>query len=317
MQLVDGAAARIHKAFRPKTQRCYKRLFRNFVAFCVFMKINLCKVDVACILAFLKYLATQGVSIHMLSNYVSAIKAKFIVYDLNYAVADHRKVKYFLKSVRINRPLSIPNRHIMDLKTFKHLRSYCMIQFHVAFHVGFLGFLRLSNIAPHSALAFDPSRHITAGDVSFMSNFVKISLKWSKTMQDCGKLHTLSFPRVCASPLCPYKALKVLKCFKPQASDPIFYVYNTQGTCLLLDSRIRKVLSKLNEKMCFHKHYFTFHIFQRSGATLTFNSHVPIHKIKQHGSWTSECVWRYINQDIKQGEAIASTLASTLQVVRV
>ena len=45
-------------------------------------------LDVACMLAFLEYLATQGVSIHMLSNYVSDIKAKFIMDDLDHAVAE-------------------------------------------------------------------------------------------------------------------------------------------------------------------------------------------------------------------------------------
>ena len=77
---------------------------------------------------------------------MSAIKAKFIIYDLNYAVADHHRVKYFLKSVRINRPLSIPNRHIMDLKTFKLLILLCDtipygFVYKAVFLLGFLGIL--------------------------------------------------------------------------------------------------------------------------------------------------------------------------------
>ena len=43
-------------------------------------------------LAFLEYLTTQGVSIHMLGNSVSVIMPKFIMYDLDHTVAEHYKV---------------------------------------------------------------------------------------------------------------------------------------------------------------------------------------------------------------------------------
>ena len=81
---------------------------------------------------------------------------------------------------------------------------------------------------------------------------------------------------------------------------------------VLIDSRIRKVLSSINLHMGYPKNFFTFHTFRRSGATLADNSHVPIHQIQHHGSWTSDCVWRYIKQDQKLGEDIANTFATVV-----
>ena len=89
-------------------------LFRTFMAFCVFMNISMYEVELNTILCFLECLSTQGMSVHMLRNYVSAIKAKFIIYDLDHSLLERHKVRYFLKSVHINRPLSVPSHNIMD-----------------------------------------------------------------------------------------------------------------------------------------------------------------------------------------------------------
>ena len=51
------------------------------------------------------------------------------------------------------------------------------------FLVVYFGFLDLSNIAPHSVASFDYTRHLTVGDVIFTHQFLKIIIKWSKTLQ--------------------------------------------------------------------------------------------------------------------------------------
>ena len=114
--LSKSAATRIQDAFRPKTQRCYKMLFRTFVAFCVFVKLSLKNVNEKNVISFLEYLAQQNISVHMLANYVAAIKANFIIYNLDKTCLSDPKIKYFLKSVRINRPLAVPRKNIMSVK---------------------------------------------------------------------------------------------------------------------------------------------------------------------------------------------------------
>ena len=67
--------------------------------------------------------------------------------------------------------------------------------FKVAYLLGFLAFLRLSNLCPHSASTFDLFKHLTKGDVLFHSNGIKILIQWSKTLQlnNQAKLITLPF----------------------------------------------------------------------------------------------------------------------------
>ena len=100
--------------------------------------------------------------------------------------------------------------------------------------------------------------------------------------------------------------------YAPSENEPLFQVMTPGGWRLLIDSRVRKTLAKLNSKLGYYPGYFTFHTFRRSGATLAYNSDIPVQKIKHHGSWTSECVWRYIQQDQTMGEHVASTFAMVL-----
>ena len=317
-QLSVDASVRLKMAFRPKTSQCYRMLFRTFVAFCIVMKISVFHVDCKCILSFMECLVKQQTSVHMLSNYISAIKAMFVMFHLDYKVLEDPKIKYFLKSVRINRPLTVPKCNIMDLKTLHKLVTLCNrtqmgLVFKAVFLTAFYGFLRLSNLAPHSRSMFDPSRHITAGDLIFSKRFVKIILKWSKTNQDRNRVQVLTLPKIKGSDLCPYRALRaIIALYAPTGNDPLFQINTLCGWQVLVDSRIRKFLKKMNVSLGFSPHHFTFHTFRRSGATLAFNSHVPNQQIKSHGAWTSECVWRYIQQDQAQGENIASALATVV-----
>ena len=107
-QLVDPLAgkamSRLHLAFRPKTCKAYTAMFRVFLAFCIYMKVAVQPLSVKVILAFLKCLVCNKASPAVLANYVS-IKAKCILYNLSYHVCENVKIKYFLKSVKITRPL--------------------------------------------------------------------------------------------------------------------------------------------------------------------------------------------------------------------
>ena len=131
-------------------------------------KMNLQSVSLVTILAYLEFLVKNSVSVNMVANHVSAIKAKFIMYDLQYAILDHPKVRYFIRSLKINRPLVQVKRNIMSLQVLQNLVRECNFifagkkkVFKAIFLMAFFGFLRISNLAPHAGKAFDPSRHLT------------------------------------------------------------------------------------------------------------------------------------------------------------
>ena len=99
--LARKAALRTHQAFRPKMCQPYDAMFRVFVAFCIISFVLLPDVNVKIIMSFLECLVENNSSCAMLENYMSAIKANFILYDLPFVVFDHPKIKYFLKSIEL------------------------------------------------------------------------------------------------------------------------------------------------------------------------------------------------------------------------
>ena len=101
--------------------------------------------------------------------------------------------------------------------------------------------------------------------------------------------------------------------YSPSENQPLFQIYGAGNWRVIIDSRIRKVLSKLNVKLGFDPHHFSFHTFRHSGASLAYNSHIPIQKIKHHGSWTSDCVWKYIQADQNFSQDIASSFAKVVK----
>ena len=86
----------------------------------------------------------------MVENYLSAIKANLILFDLPFVKA----------------------HNLIDLQTFRQLSMACLSLPHGQVYkavilTGFFAFMRLSNLAPHSLTSFDPTRHLTGHDIFF------------------------------------------------------------------------------------------------------------------------------------------------------
>ena len=78
------ASVRTKSAFRPMTVKCYHMLFKSFVAFCLYARVELSIISVSVALSYLEFLVENNVSISMISNHIAAIKAMSIVYDIQY-----------------------------------------------------------------------------------------------------------------------------------------------------------------------------------------------------------------------------------------
>ena len=145
--LFASATSRLHQAFRPKTSAAYTSMFKLFVAFCIYYQCQLFSVDTKIILSFLECLVHNDCSACMIANYVSAIKADFVLYDLPYTVLEHPKNKYFLKVIKTNRPMSIRSHNIISINRLAQISSACADMtlgsvYRAVFLVGFFAFLR-------------------------------------------------------------------------------------------------------------------------------------------------------------------------------
>ena len=124
----------------------------------------------------------NNVSVGMIVNYLSALKAMAIVYSIPHEVFQHPKIKCFIKTLKMYRPLVVTKRNIMDIKTLEKIVALCTgrpnaATFKAIFLTAFFRFFRLSNIVPHSVSELDPSKHFTGADVFFERNQVKMLLK--------------------------------------------------------------------------------------------------------------------------------------------
>ena len=289
--------------------------------FCLFTKSSLIHMNVKVILSFLECLVAIECSASMIANYVSAIKASFIMYDLPFETLDHPKVKYFLKALRINRPITTTSHNVITISHLLDISRACDLLtspqvYRTTFLLDFFAFLRLSNLAPHAKADFDHTRHLTGNDVFFTEKYLKVLLKWSKTMQTRDKVQCVTLPRLKIKLLCPFRAEKALfKLYPMSGLAPLLQIHNDQGWNPLTDSQVRKSLKTINIHLGLSPRFFTFHDFRRSGATYAFYSHVPIQQIKRHGTWSLDCVWSYIQSDHTSGESLADALAECINAV--
>ena len=118
----------------------------------------------ASVLAFLEYLYQNLISPKVIRNYLSSITSMASLYNLDPSAAFHPSISRFLKSLSINSPFRPTPREIFDLRTLYNISRACDALrepplFRALFLVAFYGFLRMSNIAPHSLKAFDTPRH--------------------------------------------------------------------------------------------------------------------------------------------------------------
>ena len=297
------ASDRLHLAFCPKTYKAYDVMFRTFVAFCIVTKCAFVNINIKLILSFLECLVRSSCSVGMVANYVSAIRASFVMYDLPYHALDHPKVTYFLKSLRINRPVVVTPHNIITISRLIDISLACDLVtfpqvFRAAFLLGFFAFLRLSNLAPHAVGEFDFTRHLTGDDIFFTSKYSKV----------------ITLPELTNRSICPYTVLKQLFRLYPMSGlSPLFQIQNSQGLHPLTDLRVRKTLKHVNIHLGLRPNFFTFYDFRRSGAIFAYHSHIPIQEIKRHGTWSSDCVWGYIQSDHSSGETLADALAKSIK----
>ena len=138
-------------------------------------------------------------------------------------------------------------------------------------------------------------------------------IKWSKTMQNGDRVQCVTIPKLTNRVICPYRALRqLLKSYPMSGHFPLFQIKKTHCLTPLTDSRVRKALKCINSHLGLRPNFFTFHDFRCSGATFVYHSHIPIQEIKRHGTWSSDCVWGYIQSDHSSSETLADAVASTV-----
>jgi hypothetical protein len=179
--------------------------------------------------------------------------------------------------------------HAMDLNNVTHMVLWA------AYLLAFFSFLRVSNVAPPSAVLFDPATHLTRADLIFHTNMVVIRIRQSKTIQ--FKERTLNIPLVAIphSHLCPVAALSRMVTTIPAPPNAPAFVVPDQGTLLTVTHRsFAQYLQLFLAKSGHPAHLYSGHSFRKGGCTFASVCNVPEYLLKIHGDWSSQQYEKYL-----------------------
>ena len=290
---------RLKSGFRPATWAQYHRAFKQFIAFLESESIQLLQVNTITLLASMEFCCYSGMSQTNISNSMAAIRAMFIVYGLNTQPFKDERISLYIKSLKINAVFTPKTVKLISIDILQQIVTVCNalqhpVVYKALYLFSFFSFLRLSNTLPHSARAFDITRHLTRGDIIFGRKFATIIVKWSKTMQNRKDTSTISIPMLGRSALCPVAALQQMFAQIPASKNSPLFVLQVNGINVpLADSAARKHLKLVSAVLQVSPH-FTFHSFRKSATTWAFHNGVSLQEIMKHGTWSSQAVWSYI-----------------------
>ena len=144
--------------------------FKTYLSFLFFYCLP---QDFSCsnLLGFVEFLYQNKLSPKVIKNYVSSLSTLCSLYQIP-CDCHHPAVARFLQSISINSQFRPTPRGVFDVPTLYHISKACdllsePILFQAIFLTAFYGFLRMSNLAPHSAKAFDPSKYLLRLDLFF------------------------------------------------------------------------------------------------------------------------------------------------------
>ena len=165
-------------------------------------------------LSFLEYLYINNLSPGVIQNYLSSLRTFARLRGWDISPFKHKLVLDYVRSITINSHFSPVPKGIFDVKTLAQITQACDLLddpplYKSAFLLAFFGFLRMSNIAPHSKQKFDSQKHFRQ-DIMFAPPGAHILLKWTKTLQHNKSHHFVQIPLLSNSPMCPVQALKHL-----------------------------------------------------------------------------------------------------------
>ena len=298
LQLSAKASERLNTALRPRTSKDYTAKLKTFLAFVTYY--HLCPTDLDVILAFLELLAQAGSRAHTLASYISALRHYFQLWDWDCKSLAHRKTHLFIKAVSCNAKYIPRFKATLSISNLMNLATACDFIRHgpvykAAFMLAFFAFLRVSNVAPPSAKAFDPIRHILRSDVIFGRPGAHIIIKWGKSMQSASSHRVVQIPALPSLPICPVSALSALLSYAPTPpSIPLFIIPSPSGSSILTAPMLSATLKPLLTALKLNHAHYGFHCFRRSGVSWALDNGIPLQNLKLHGGWASDAINTYI-----------------------
>ena len=174
----------------------------------------------------------------------------------------------------------------------------------------FMAFLRQSNIAPRTTTSFDPTRHLTRGDIDHKGDHLIISLKWSKTMQKSQTATTVSVWGKPGSSTCPVAAYNELLTVAPTATSDQPLLQFRDGNPMTTPY-VARSWSRLLQEANISEKGLTLHGLRRGGASYSYHQEgAKLEDVMSHGKWASSAVRAYLTPQRAQKTSVHRALAT-------
>ena len=246
----------------------------------------------------------RSLKFNSIKSYLKIIGVLHKEFGLPNPISDNWHIKSLLTGIKRVKGSTIKQKLPITVDILNKIYGLlnCNISFDDSFWavclVAFFGLFRKSHLLPTSAAKFNPDSQFTKSSFQFCSCGALLSVKWSKTIQFKDRVVFIPLPYISGSPLCPVTAIcralsftrSAPKCFHAFA----YYDASLPGVRILT---YRAFLSKLRDcldKLGYVSSDFAGHSFRRGGASLAFQSGVPVEFIKMLGDWKSDSVLLYL-----------------------
>ena len=158
----------------------------------------------------------------------------------------------------------------------------------------YMGFLRQSSVAPQTVSAFDPTRHLTAGDLQVTPKGLQVHLKWTKTLQSSADATDILLPPTADSSICPLAAYQAYRLHQPATAPTAPLLVHGDGNTLTVPF-IRRQWVHLVSRAGADPSAYSLHSLRKGAANYTYNvAKADLNDVMTHGTWRSQAVRTYI-----------------------
>ena len=143
-----------------------------------------------------------------------------------------------------------------------------------------------------------------------------IILKWSKSCQRGEEGSTVPLPKIPAHPLCPLQAYREMLAVSPthHPNQPLLMITGARThRPSLTTGQLTRTLQDLMTTLGYSASQYSLHSLRAGGATTAYHAGVDPVQIKRHGTWSSECLWRYVAAEPANRSQVAAKLAIACQ----
>ena len=294
-------------AYRPGSIKNYKTKANSYLRFTYFHHLKPFPAQEWQLVRYVRYLANGVTSYDTVKGYLSGVKCLHEIggfpfpppHQLKILGMEMRSIKFELagqvkKAVPVTPKLLLKIYNIVDFTDNEQLVAY------VALVVGFMLFLRKSNLVPESRGKFNGKEQLTWDDLWWYGEVLMVVIKWSKTLQYREKELELPLVRAQTFQLCGVHWINHLQsAFKPEGHHPVFSYPKCGEIIPLTYDRLSKLYKGWVAQLGLDPEKgYTLHGLRRGGANHALTVGICGEDIQLMGDWRSDAYMQYIDLNL-------------------